>query len=90
MSGPLRLSAKAVYDMASPAPRGRGPLREIVELHAGDVVFAPDGEEHRHGATPDHFMTHLSITEGAPNWRAHVTDAEYRGQPPVDDMDEAP
>jgi hypothetical protein len=25
-------------------------------------------------------MTHLSITEGAPHWGAHVTDAEYRGQ----------
>ncbi len=63
---------------------GRGLVQvrgqEIVELHSGDVVFAPDGEEHWHGATPDHFMTHLSITEGAPQWGAHVTDAEYRGQ----------
>jgi quercetin dioxygenase-like cupin family protein len=48
-----------------------------VELHAGDVVYAPDGEEHWHGATPDDFMTHLSITEGAPRWGDHVTDQEY-------------
>jgi quercetin dioxygenase-like cupin family protein len=47
-------------------------------LNPGDVVFAPDGEEHWHGARPDHFMTHLSITEGAPRWGAHVSDAEYR------------
>jgi quercetin dioxygenase-like cupin family protein len=63
--------------------RGRVQARgqEIVELNAGDVVFAPDGEEHWHGADPDHFMTHLSITEGAPaSWGPHVTDAEYQGE----------
>lgn len=62
---------------------GRGLVQvrgeQIVELHAGDVVFAPDGEEHWHGADPGHFMTHLSIVEGAPHWGAHVTDDEYRG-----------
>ena len=54
--------------------------QQIIELNPGDVVFAPDGEEHWHGASPDHFMTHLSITEGAPHWGPHVTDAEYHGQ----------
>jgi quercetin dioxygenase-like cupin family protein len=54
--------------------------QEIVELSPGDVIFAPDGEEHWHGARPDHFMTHLSITEGPPHWGPHVTDAEYQGQ----------
>ena len=48
--------------------------------NAGDVVFAPDGEEHWHGASPNHFMTHLSITDGAPVWGPHVTDAEYCGE----------
>jgi quercetin dioxygenase-like cupin family protein len=60
---------------------GRGLVQArgeaAVELHAGDVVYAPDGEEHWHGATPDDFMTHLSITEGAPHWGDHVTDQEY-------------
>ena len=60
---------------------GRGLVqargREIVELRTGDLIFAPDGEEHWHGATPDDFMTHLSITEGAPTRSAHVTDEEY-------------
>lgn len=61
--------------------RGRVQARgqDIVELGPGDVVFAPDGEEHWHGASPDHFLTHLTITEGGPHWGAHVTDAEYRG-----------
>lgn len=50
----------------------------IAEIHAGDVVWTPDGEEHWHGAAHEHFMTHLSLTEGAPTWGDHVTDDEYR------------
>jgi quercetin dioxygenase-like cupin family protein len=60
---------------------------DIVRFRAGDVIYTPADEEHWHGATPDDFMTHLSITEGVGNdekpetdWRAHVTDAEYHGQ----------
>jgi quercetin dioxygenase-like cupin family protein len=60
---------------------GRGLVQvrghDGVELHAGDVVFTPDGEAHWHGATPHDLMTHLSITEGAPHWGDHVTDEEY-------------
>ncbi len=59
----------------------------IVKIRAGDVISTPADEEHWHGATPDDFMTHLSITEGVGNgekpetdWGAHVTDAEYHGQ----------
>ena len=53
-------------------------------IRAGDIVFAPADEEHWHGADPDHYMTHLSITEAPSDsqkaeadWGAHVTDAEY-------------
>jgi quercetin dioxygenase-like cupin family protein len=53
--------------------RGHG----IVEIRPGDVISTPDGEEHWHGAAPDNFMTHLTITEGGAHWGAHVTDAEY-------------
>lgn len=60
---------------------GRGLVQSrdgvAVEIGAGDVVYTPNGEEHWHGAT-DHFLTHLSITEGPPHWEAHVTDAEYQ------------
>jgi quercetin dioxygenase-like cupin family protein len=63
---------------------GRGLVQSrgdgVVEIHPGDVISTPDGEEHWHGAAPDHFMTHLSITEGDANWGSHVTDAEYHGQ----------
>jgi quercetin dioxygenase-like cupin family protein len=51
----------------------------IVPISAGDVVRTPADEWHWHGASPDHFMTHLSMTEGQAHWGDHVTDAEYHG-----------
>lgn len=51
----------------------------VVDLHAGDVHITPSGQEHWHGAASDHFMTHISITQGAPTWGEHVTDLEYGG-----------
>jgi quercetin dioxygenase-like cupin family protein len=51
----------------------------IVAIRPGDVIHTPPDEWHWHGATPDHFMTHLSMTEGDAHWGDHVTDAEYRG-----------
>ena len=53
----------------------------IVALGPGDAVHTPAGEWHWHGATPEHFMTHLSMTEGDAEWGEHVTDAEYQGRP---------
>ena len=60
---------------------------EVTQIRAGDVVYAAADEVHWHGAAPDHFMTHLSITEGVgsgdkpeTDWREHVTDAEYHGR----------
>ena len=62
---------------------GRGLVQsrgeEAVEIGPGDTVWTPDGEEHWHGATHDHLMTHLSVTTGAPTWGEHVTDDEYGG-----------
>jgi quercetin dioxygenase-like cupin family protein len=58
-----------------------------VNIRSGDVIHADPDEWHWHGATPDHFMTHLSMTEGIADserpetdWGAHLTDAEYRGE----------
>ena len=51
----------------------------IVGVRSGDVVHTPADEWHWHGAAPDHFMTHLSMTEGEAEWGEHVTDAEYGG-----------
>ena len=50
----------------------------------GDVIYTPADEWHWHRAAPDHFMTHLSITETVPgderpetDWGKHVTNDEY-------------
>ena len=58
----------------------------IIEAHPGDVIYTPPGEEHWHGAVPDHFMIHLALWEnpgpdGAPEntWLEHVADDEYHG-----------
>ena len=48
-----------------------------VVIRPGDVIHAPSGEWHWHGAAPDHFMTHLSVTEGAATWGDHVGDSDY-------------
>ena len=52
---------------------------EIVTIRPGDVTHTPADEWHWHGATHEHFMAHLSMTQGDVEWGDHVTDAEYRG-----------
>jgi len=51
---------------------------QVIIIRPGDTVYTPPGEEHWHGALPDHFMTHLSIWEGDDTtWAEHVSDEEY-------------
>ncbi len=56
---------------------------EKVELHAGQTVYCPPGEEHWHGAAPDSFMEHLAMLDNADDpattttWLEHVADEEY-------------
>ena len=50
-----------------------------VTIRSGDVHQTPPDEWHWHGAAPDHFMTHLSMTEGEAHWGEHVSDADYLG-----------
>jgi len=60
---------------------GRGVVQArdeaVVELRAGDVHLTPDAQEHWHGASPEHFMTHMTITQGPATFGDQVTDAEY-------------
>jgi quercetin dioxygenase-like cupin family protein len=58
----------------------------IMRIRSGDVVVTPADEEHWHGATPEDFMTHLSVTQSGGDgaepeveWGMHVTNAEYQG-----------
>ena len=65
---------------------GRGLVQsrgeQTIEIRPGDVISTPTCEQLWHGATPQHFMTHLSITEGAAQWGAKVTDDEYQTPSP--------
>ena len=61
---------------------------DVLEIRAGDTIYTAPGEWHWHGAAPDHYMTHLSITEAVPgdqrpeaDWGEHVTDEEYAAGP---------
>ncbi|TQJ51443.1 cupin domain-containing protein [Phycicoccus sp. SLBN-51] len=50
----------------------------VIIMRAGDTVHTPPGEEHWHGALPEHFMTHLAMWEDDDaTWGAHVADDEY-------------
>lgn len=54
---------------------------QVIAIRTGDVVTTPAGEWHWHGAAPDHFMTHLSITDGETTWGDQVSDDEYSRAP---------
>ena len=52
---------------------------ETLEAHPGDVIWTPPGEEHCHGAAPDH-LTHIAPWETDDiELLEHVTDREYSG-----------
>jgi quercetin dioxygenase-like cupin family protein len=62
----------------------RGAAIEV--LRPGDRVFFDPGEEHWHGAAPDHFMTHLAMQQvdehgSAVSWGEQVSDEEYGAAP---------
>ena len=47
---------------------------EQADLKAGDLVYAPPGEEHWHGATDHEPMTHLALGFGETEFLESVTD----------------
>ena len=59
---------------------------EVLEIRPGDVVQTAPDEWHWHGASPDRFMTHLTIYEVPEDgreseWGDQVADAEYLATP---------
>jgi quercetin dioxygenase-like cupin family protein len=61
---------------------------EIAVMRPGGTIYTPPGEWHWHGATRNHFMTHLAIREALESgdestWGELVTDDEYNQQPEV-------
>lgn len=54
---------------------------ETIGIGPGDVVHAPAGELHWHGAAPDSPMMHLSLTTGgATEWTARKVSADEYGR----------
>ncbi len=68
---------------------GRGLVQSwgqpVEGIAPGDVVVAPPGEKHWHGATPESAMTHIAIQEAlegkAVLWMENVSDEQYRRRP---------
>ena len=57
----------------------------VLEVHAGQTLYTPPGEEHWHASAPGVFMEHLAVLEAADDpstttaWAEHITDADYEG-----------
>ncbi len=55
----------------------------VIEVHAGQTLYAPPGEDHWHASAPGCFMEHIALLENGDDpaettiWKEHVTDAEY-------------
>ena len=47
---------------------------EAVALRAGDLVYAPPGEWHWHGAAEGETLTHLALSFGSTDWAGLVED----------------
>ena len=58
----------------------------ILEVHAGQTLYTPPGEEHWHAAAPGVFMEHIAMLQNGEDaaatttWAEHITDAEYNGE----------
>jgi quercetin dioxygenase-like cupin family protein len=50
---------------------------ERSEINPGDVVYAPPGERHWHGAGPRSVLHHVAVSLGSTEWSGEVTEAQY-------------
>jgi quercetin dioxygenase-like cupin family protein len=55
-----------------------GPMRV---MRAGDTIWAPPGERHWHGASPDSYVVHTAISLGPTSWAEAVSDDQYGATP---------
>jgi quercetin dioxygenase-like cupin family protein len=53
----------------------------VQELHAGDVVYAPPGKAHWHGAAPDQSAVLYSVARGNVMWMDEVSEKDYTAKP---------
>jgi quercetin dioxygenase-like cupin family protein len=55
----------------------------VLRVRAGDTVYTAPGEEHWHGASSAHFMSHIVLMESAADgetndWLEPVSDEQYQ------------
>lgn len=54
----------------------------VIEVHPGQTLYTPPGQEHWHAAAPGCFMEHLAMFEAGDDpattttWNEHVSDAD--------------
>ncbi|HTW99688.1 MAG TPA: cupin domain-containing protein [Acidimicrobiales bacterium] len=64
---------------------GRGLVQAegspVQVIRAGDTVWAPPGERHWHGASPDSYVVHVAISLGQTSWEEAVSDEAYLSAP---------
>lgn len=59
----------------------------IIEVHPGQTLYTPPGQQHWHAAAPGYYMEHIAMLESADDpattttWLEHITDAEFNGTP---------
>ncbi|MBV8842141.1 MAG: cupin domain-containing protein [Bryobacterales bacterium] len=53
----------------------------VVELHAGDTIYAPPGVVHWHGAAPDKECIQYNVTRGMVTWFDEVPEKDYTAAP---------
>jgi quercetin dioxygenase-like cupin family protein len=58
---------------------------EIIEVHPGQTLYTPPGQEHWHAAAPGFYMEHIAMLESGDDpattttWLEHITDDDYEG-----------
>lgn len=58
----------------------------IIEVHPGQTLYTPPGQEHWHAAAPGCFMEHIAMLESGDDpaatttWLEHITDDDYEGR----------
>jgi quercetin dioxygenase-like cupin family protein len=50
----------------------------VRSLAAADVMYAPPGEEHWHGALPHSYLGQTTVSMGSTDWLEPVSDADYQ------------
>jgi quercetin dioxygenase-like cupin family protein len=57
----------------------------VVDVHPGQTIYTPPGEDHFHASANGTFMEHIAMTESADDaadttdWKEHISDADYEG-----------